>query len=90
MATIDSKGRVTLPQDLRERLGLSPGTEVEISAQGERVVIEPERDPEEISERMDELLGDLERTAREEESMDQFASEHRDLIRKQAAPDDRS
>ncbi|MCH7659841.1 MAG: AbrB/MazE/SpoVT family DNA-binding domain-containing protein [Euryarchaeota archaeon] len=88
MGLIDSKGRVTLPQELRERIGLSPGTEVEISAQGERVVIEPERDPEEIEARMDELLGDLERTTGEEGPVDQLASEHRDLVRKQAEPDE--
>ena len=87
MGIIDSKGRVTLPQRLRERLGLSPGTAVEISAQNECVVIEPERSPEEIEARMGELLGDLERTTRDEDSINQLASEHRDLIRKQAKSD---
>lgn len=88
MGTIDSKGRVTLPQELRERLGLSPGTEVEISARGEGVVIEPDRGPEEIETRMDELLDNLGRTTESVEPMDRLASEHRDLIREQAARDE--
>ncbi|MDL5360853.1 AbrB/MazE/SpoVT family DNA-binding domain-containing protein [Halalkalicoccus sp. NIPERK01] len=88
MGTIDSKGRVTLPQELRERLGLSPGSKVEISAQGERVVIEPERDSEEIEARMDDLLDDLERTTGTD-SIDQLAREHRDLVRKQTESDGR-
>lgn len=38
--TIDSAGRVVIPKELRERLGLRPG-DVEISADGSAVRIEP-------------------------------------------------
>jgi AbrB family looped-hinge helix DNA binding protein len=36
---ITSKGQVTIPQDLRERFGLLPLTEVEFVAEGRRLVI---------------------------------------------------
>lgn len=49
-----------------------------------------ERDPEKIEARMDELLSDLERAAEDAKPTDQFASEHRDLVRKQTESDDRS
>jgi AbrB family looped-hinge helix DNA binding protein len=36
---VGSKGQVVIPKDLRDRLGLHPGTEVDFSLDGERVVI---------------------------------------------------
>lgn len=49
---IDSEGRVVLPRQLREALGLTPGARVDISAHGPGVQITPagttarlERDP---------------------------------------------
>jgi AbrB family looped-hinge helix DNA binding protein len=29
--TVSSKGRVTIPKDIRDRLGMQPGAEVELS-----------------------------------------------------------
>lgn len=40
---VGSKGQVVIPKDLRERLGLHPGTEVEFALEGEHVVIAPRR-----------------------------------------------
>lgn len=40
-ATIDLVGRVLLPKELRESLGLTPGTRVDISAYGSGVQITP-------------------------------------------------
>lgn len=54
MAKVDSKGRIVLPQDLRERLGLEPGTEVDVREEEGRAVVEPEDRPEDI-------IADLER-----------------------------
>jgi len=34
---ITSKGQVTIPQEIRERLGLLPGTEVEFQVEGDEV-----------------------------------------------------
>ena len=36
---ISTKGQVTIPQDIRERLGLLPHTEVEFEVQGDVVVL---------------------------------------------------
>lgn len=40
-ATIDSGGRLLLPKSLRDALGLSPGSTVDISAYGAGVQITP-------------------------------------------------
>lgn len=53
---MDSKGRIVLPQEIRERLGITPGTEVEICEEDGKVVIEPETDPERIIERGENLI----------------------------------
>ncbi len=36
---VGSKGQVVIPKDLRDQLGLHPGTEVDFALDGERVVI---------------------------------------------------
>jgi antitoxin PrlF len=36
---ITSKGQVTIPQDIRERFGLLPHTEVEFVVEGETVIL---------------------------------------------------
>jgi antitoxin PrlF len=36
---ITSKGQVTIPQDIRERYGLLPNTEVEFVVEGETVIL---------------------------------------------------
>jgi antitoxin PrlF len=42
-STISSKGQVTVPQEIRNRLGLSAGDRVEFVVEGERTVIRPSR-----------------------------------------------
>jgi len=37
---ITSKGQVTIPLAIRRRVGLLPGTDVEFSVKGERVILE--------------------------------------------------
>jgi AbrB family looped-hinge helix DNA binding protein len=39
---VTSKGQVTIPQDIRERFGLLPHTEVRFTVEGERVYLELE------------------------------------------------
>lgn len=56
MVTVDSKGRVVLPQELRERLGITPGTEVKIREEDGKAVVEPEDDPEQAIGRMERLV----------------------------------
>ena len=40
---LTSKGQVTIPQEIRERLGLLPHTEVEFEIDGDAVRIRPAR-----------------------------------------------
>lgn len=39
--TIDAAGRVVVPKELRERVGLGPGDEIEITAHGGGLHLEP-------------------------------------------------
>lgn len=42
-STISSKGQVTVPQEIRKRLGLAPGDRVDFVIEGDRTVIRPAR-----------------------------------------------
>jgi AbrB family looped-hinge helix DNA binding protein len=88
MATVDSKGRIVLPQELREQLGITPGTEVDIHEEDGKAVVEPEDDPEEIIERMDQLVEET-ATRREEttplrDGTEPAVQKHRDAVRRGA------
>lgn len=48
-----------LPKELRERLGLAPGTNVEVHEEDGKAVVEPEEDPERVIERMERLLEEI-------------------------------
>jgi len=48
--TIDSGGRVVIPKSIRERLGLLPGSEVELAEGDGRVEISPALAPIEVVE----------------------------------------
>jgi len=91
MAKVDSKGRVVLPQSVREQLGIVPGTEVEIREKDGRAVIEPEKDPEQIIERMESLIDDAaaSRTSHSYDDLDVIARDHADTIRRQARGSER-
>lgn len=86
MVKVDSKGRIVLPQRVRERLGIAPGTEVEVREVEGRAVIEPERNPERIIDRMETLIKDAagDRTPRSDDDFDVYARDHADTIRRQA------
>ena len=88
MAKVDSKGRIVLPQDIRERLGITPGSEVEVHEKEGKAVVEPEDNPEAIIDRMNRLI---EETASErgetepiEKDVDPIARKHRDAVRRGA------
>lgn len=86
MATVDSKGRIVLPKEVRESLGIDPGTEVEIHAEDGKAVVEPEDDPEQVIERMESLLADIpeDRDPTPYEDLDPQSKDHVDTIRRQA------
>ncbi|OGW17714.1 MAG: hypothetical protein A2072_07655 [Nitrospirae bacterium GWC1_57_7] len=42
--TLDKFGRLVVPKDIRDRLGLRPGDEIEIEEHGREVVLKPADD----------------------------------------------
>jgi len=40
---ISTKGQVVLPSPIRRRLGLQPGDPLEVNAEGDRIVLTPQR-----------------------------------------------
>ena len=56
MTKVDSKGRIVLPQELRERLGITPGSEVDIHEEDGKAIVEPEQEPTRIIDRMNQLV----------------------------------
>lgn len=92
MVKVDTKGRIVLPQEVRERLSITPGTEVDIREEDGKAIVEPEDDPEQIIARMEQLVSD---TAAEsgdtsplDEGVDPIAQKHRDAIRRGADSDE--
>ncbi|MGH2350760.1 MAG: AbrB/MazE/SpoVT family DNA-binding domain-containing protein [Chloroflexota bacterium] len=57
MATITSKGQITIPKEVRDALGLTPGTQVEFTVEPGRVVMR-KRIPEEVFRRWRGFLRD--------------------------------
>lgn len=92
MVTVDSKGRIVLPQEVRKRLGIEPGTEVEVHEEDGKAVVEPEDDPERILERMERLVEETtpERgeTTTLESGVDPIARKHREAVRRGAEKSD--
>ena len=43
IATITSKGQVTIPKDVREKLNLRPGDRLLVTVQGDRIIMIPIR-----------------------------------------------
>lgn len=88
MPTVDSKGRIVLPKDVRESLGIDEGTEVEVHEEGGKAVVEPEKDPEAVINRMETLIKEAsanrDTTTTRETEMDPFAQKHADAIRRGA------
>jgi len=63
MPRLTSKGQVTIPIEIRERLGLSPGTVVEFDLDGDTVVLRKARQGQERGRRIVAALrghGDVE------------------------------
>ncbi|MCG1001999.1 MULTISPECIES: AbrB/MazE/SpoVT family DNA-binding domain-containing protein [Halobacterium] len=88
MTKVDSKGRIVLPQELRERLGIAPGTEVEVREEDGKAVVEPEDDPAEVIGRMEQLVAEAaserEGTEPHTEGANPIARKHRDAVREGA------
>ena len=37
--TVKSRGRIVIPRDIRERLGISEGTEMEVEVEGDKMIL---------------------------------------------------
>lgn len=83
---MDAKGRIVLPQDVRERLGIAPGTEVEVREGDGRAIVEPEDDPERIVADLEEMIDDAtsRRKQKTDGELDPESRRHVDAIRWQA------
>ncbi len=53
---LDERGRITIPREIREKLGLKPGDHVLVKIQGNSIVITRAEDPFKVIEN---ILGDL-------------------------------
>ncbi len=61
---VDSKGRIMLPKDIRERLGINPGSHILLEVRGEKEILLKviHKDP---SEELAEILSDFKFTRKE-------------------------
>ncbi|MDB2242803.1 AbrB/MazE/SpoVT family DNA-binding domain-containing protein [Halorubrum ezzemoulense] len=93
MTKVDSKGLIVLPQEVRDRLGITPGTEVDIREKDGKAVVEPEDSPDEILDKMEQLIEEASSNQREttpiSEGADPVAHRHRDAVQhfRGGAPD---
>lgn len=85
---MDSKGRIVPPKDVRERLGITPNTELDVREDDGKMIDEPEDDPRQILERMEKLVGETSSRRRETAPFDEtagpIARRHRDAVRRGA------
>jgi len=90
MPTVDSEGRVVLPREVLERLGITPGSEMEIREEDGQVVIEPEDDPDEIVADLEGLIeaATAERDRTSDDDLDAQSRDHVDTIRRRASESD--
>jgi antitoxin PrlF len=59
MATITRKGQITIPRDVREALGLTPGSQVEFVIESGRVILRKRITPEKFQRWQGYLRGKL-------------------------------
>lgn len=88
MAKVDSKGRIVLPKKIRDRLGITPGTEVDIHEENGKAVVEPEDNPEDVLRRMNEMIAEFSKEGRDtkplSDTADPISEDFRRNIRKGA------
>lgn len=56
-SSISSKGQVTVPQEIRKRLGVRPGDRIDFVVEGDRTVIRPSRSEENPFQKYRGVLG---------------------------------
>ena len=87
MVTVDADGRIALPEAVRERLDITPGTEVAIYEEDGKVIVDPEETPAQIIERMERLIRETSPAQGEttplEGECDPIAQQHRDAVQRE-------
>ncbi len=60
---VSSKGQVVIPKEVRDRLGIKPGTILNVKVEGKKIILEPEMEPPgifvELGEKSEEILKEL-------------------------------
>ncbi|PSQ15794.1 AbrB/MazE/SpoVT family DNA-binding domain-containing protein [Halobacteriales archaeon QS_8_69_73] len=86
MPTVDSKGRIVLPETVRERLEITPGTEVTVHEEDGRVVVEPAEGPDAVIKHMERLVTETsaKRETRPLSDAAPVARKHREAVRRGA------
>ncbi len=56
-SSLSSKGQVTVPQEIRKRLGVAPGDRIDFVVEGDLTVIRPSRSQENPFEKYRGILG---------------------------------
>ncbi|MEZ4264819.1 MAG: AbrB/MazE/SpoVT family DNA-binding domain-containing protein [Myxococcota bacterium] len=59
MTSVTAKGQVTIPKELRERFGLSPGTRVRVEARAGQLVVSRVADAHAAGDELDAWIGAL-------------------------------
>lgn len=66
---VSSKGQVVIPKEIRDKLGIKPGTILNVSIEGKRIVLEPALEPPnifvELGEKSEEILQELRKENKE-------------------------
>ena len=66
---VSSKGQVVIPKEIRDKLGIKPGTILNVSIEGKRIVLEPASEPPnifvELGEKSEEILQELRKENKE-------------------------
>lgn len=60
--TVDDRGRVLIPKEIRDRLGLGPGTEARIEVEGDKLIITPPVPPDRFIQQMEGCITEGEPT----------------------------
>jgi AbrB family looped-hinge helix DNA binding protein len=77
LVKLSSKGQVVVPKDIREALGLSAGTILKVSCQGQFIVLEPV-----AASMIERLYGKFAGSA----CLDDLEAEHQQEIRRDVYP----
>lgn len=84
---IGERGQFVVPKDIREQLGLRPGTEVTVEVKGNEMVVKSAKTPQEIveefcsSSRRIEIKGDPVKWIKKRLD-EQYEEEYRDILRR--------